>query len=167
MWNFKGHLWNFTQNFEPIHRKICILLLSNFCVWVTISLNCDVISLSETGPWWPLMKLIAWYAAMQSSPCTRRFHHGCQIFKWMSWTIGQQDSSPSNWHQGDRPWWWWLLKGIGDSYMLTHPLDKWPPSRRQYFQMHFAWMNTFVFWFEFHWSLFPRVQLTVSQNWIR
>ena len=24
----------------------------NFCVWVTISLNCDVISLSETGPWW-------------------------------------------------------------------------------------------------------------------
>ena len=25
VWNFKGHLWNFTQNFEPIHRKICIL----------------------------------------------------------------------------------------------------------------------------------------------
>ena len=24
-WNFKGALWNFTQNFEPIHRKICIL----------------------------------------------------------------------------------------------------------------------------------------------
>ena len=24
-WNFKGPLWNFTQNFEPIHRKICIL----------------------------------------------------------------------------------------------------------------------------------------------
>ena len=23
-----------------------------FCVWVTTSLNCDVISLSETGPWW-------------------------------------------------------------------------------------------------------------------
>ena len=25
VWNFKGVLWNFTQNFEPIHRKICIL----------------------------------------------------------------------------------------------------------------------------------------------
>ena len=24
MWNFKGALWNFTQNFEPIHHKICI-----------------------------------------------------------------------------------------------------------------------------------------------
>ena len=25
VWNFKGALWNFTQNFEAIHRKICIL----------------------------------------------------------------------------------------------------------------------------------------------
>ena len=25
VWNFKGALWNFTQSFEPIHRKICIL----------------------------------------------------------------------------------------------------------------------------------------------
>ena len=24
VWNFKGALWNFTQNFESIHRKICI-----------------------------------------------------------------------------------------------------------------------------------------------
>ena len=28
MWNFKGYLWNFTQNFEPIHGKMCILLCS-------------------------------------------------------------------------------------------------------------------------------------------
>ena len=25
VWNFKGALWNFTKNFEPIHRQICIL----------------------------------------------------------------------------------------------------------------------------------------------
>ena len=25
VWNFKGALWYFTQNFEPIHREICIL----------------------------------------------------------------------------------------------------------------------------------------------
>ena len=54
VWNFKGHLWNFTQNFEPMHRKICILRSSVFFVWVTISLNCDVISLSETGPRIPI-----------------------------------------------------------------------------------------------------------------
>ena len=95
--NLKVRHWNFTQNFEPIHLKICILLTfiipadffvgrghkngqhlcvrasirlgfptiiwkSNhsihfkfgvgvccFSVWFTISLRCDVISLSETG----------------------------------------------------------------------------------------------------------------------
>ena len=50
MWNFKGHLWNFTQNFEPIHNKTCILLTLILCVWVTISLNYDIISLSEMDP---------------------------------------------------------------------------------------------------------------------
>ena len=40
------------QNFEALHRKICILLKNfNICVWLTTSLNCDVIRLSETGPW--------------------------------------------------------------------------------------------------------------------
>ena len=29
---FKGDLWNFTQNFETIHRKICILLTDIFFV---------------------------------------------------------------------------------------------------------------------------------------
>ena len=31
----------------------------------------------------------------------------------------------------------------------------------------FCWMKTVVFWFEFHWSLFLRVQLTISQHWFR
>ena len=29
------------------------------------------------------------------------------------------------------------------------------------------WMKSFVFWFEFHWSLFLRVQLTIIQHWFR
>ena len=56
MWNFKGRLWNFTHNYEPIHRKICILLL--FSLWFTISWNCDVISLIETAPCWPVMSIV-------------------------------------------------------------------------------------------------------------
>ena len=47
--NFKWYLWNFTQNFKPILRKICILL-AFICVWFTISLNYDLISLSKTVP---------------------------------------------------------------------------------------------------------------------
>ena len=28
----------------------------------------------------------------------------------------------------------------------------------------FLWMKSFVFWLKFHWSLFPRVQLTIIQH---
>ena len=35
------------------------------------------------------------------------------------------------------------------------------------FQMHFPWMKIFVFWLKFHWRLFPRVQLTITQHWFR
>ena len=31
----------------------------------------------------------------------------------------------------------------------------------------FSSMKMFEFWFKFHWSLFPRVQFTVSQHWFR
>ena len=35
------------------------------------------------------------------------------------------------------------------------------------FSNAFSWMKSFVFWFNFHWSLFLRVQLTISQHWFR
>ena len=35
------------------------------------------------------------------------------------------------------------------------------------FSNAFSWMKSFVFWFEFHWSLFPVIQLTISQDWFR
>ena len=31
--------------------------------------------------------------------------------------------------------------------------------------MHFLQQKGFVFWFQFHWSLFLRVQLTISEQW--
>ena len=53
VWNFKGALWNFTQNFEPIHRKLCIL--RGVKIWpLMISQSYDILSLSETGPWCPI-----------------------------------------------------------------------------------------------------------------
>ena len=30
-----------------------------------------------------------------------------------------------------------------------------------------SWMKIFKFWLRFHWSLFPRVQLTIFQHWFR
>ena len=29
----------------------------------------------------------------------------------------------------------------------------------------FSWIESFVFWLKFHWSLFLRVQLTINQQW--
>ena len=31
----------------------------------------------------------------------------------------------------------------------------------------FSWMKSFIFWFEFHWSLFLRIQLTMCEHWFR
>ena len=31
----------------------------------------------------------------------------------------------------------------------------------------FSWMKMFEFWFRFHWSLLPRVELTIFQHWFR
>ena len=45
--------------------------------------------------------------------------------------------------------------------VLTHlPLDKMAGISQTIFSNAFLWMKRFAFWFEFHWSLFPRVQLT-------
>ena len=31
----------------------------------------------------------------------------------------------------------------------------------------FLWMKSFVFWLKFHWSLFLRIQLIITQHWFR
>ena len=45
------------------------------------------------------------------------------------------------------------------------PWTKWPPFWRTTSSNAFSWMKSFVFWFEFHWSLFLRVQLTINEHW--
>ena len=35
------------------------------------------------------------------------------------------------------------------------------------FSKGFSWTKVFAFWLKFHWSLFPRVQLTKFQHWFR
>ena len=40
-----------------------------------------------------------------------------------------------------------------------------PIRNRRYFA--FSWMKMYGLWLNFHWSLFPNVQLTISQHWFR
>ena len=52
--------------------------------------------------------------------------------------------------------------------ILTHlPPDKMAAILQTIFSDAFSWMKSFVFWLIFHWSLFLRVHLTVSQHWFR
>ena len=51
---------------------------------------------------------------------------------------------------------------------LTHlPLDKMAAISQALFSRAFSWMKSFVFWLKFHWNLFPRVQLIITQHWFR
>ena len=40
-------------------------------------------------------------------------------------------------------------------------------SKQTTFSNAFSWMKSFVFWFDFHWSLFREVQLTIRRHWFR
>ena len=68
---------------------------------------------------------------------------------------------------------WYITAGDFRSYnwcncQFVHlPWTKWPSFRRRHIQTHFPWMKKFEFWLKFHWSLFPRVQLTITQHLFR
>ena len=49
----------------------------------------------------------------------------------------------------------------------SSPPDKMAAISQTTFSNAFSWMKSFVFWFEFHWSLFLRVQLIISRHWFR
>ena len=51
---------------------------------------------------------------------------------------------------------------------LTHwDQDKMAAIFQTTFSNGFLWMKMYEFWLKFHWSLFLRVQLTISQHWFR
>ena len=60
-------------------------------------------------------------------------------------------------------------KMLFDYYILTQlthlPLDKMAAVSLMTFSNALSWMKSFVFRFRFHWSLFLRVQLTITQHW--
>ena len=68
--------------------------------------------------------------------------------------------------------WFWLsysLRIIPDHCDgLTHLLrDKMAVISQTTFSNAFSWMKKFEFWLKFHWSLFLRVQLTITKHWFK
>ena len=50
---------------------------------------------------------------------------------------------------------------------LIFPWTKWTPFCWRDFQNHFLEWKSSIFGLKFHWRLFPRVQLTITQHWSR
>ena len=61
-----------------------------------------------------------------------------------------------------------LLRSYKIGEKSTHvPLDKMAAMSQTIFSDAFSWMKSFVFWLKFHWSLFLRVQLTITHHWFK
>ena len=59
------------------------------------------------------------------------------------------------------------LATVGRIAIAHLPLDKMAVISQTIFSDARFWMKSLEFWFKFHWNLFPRVQLTISQQWFR
>ena len=54
-----------------------------------------------------------------------------------------------------------------DQVNYSSPLDKMADISQTIFSNAYSWMKRFAFWLNFHWSLFPGAQLTITQQWFR
>ena len=66
-----------------------------------------------------------------------------------------------------QPWGWWFETLWRSLWRHRNALDKMTAISQTILSDAFSWMKSFVFWFKFRWSLFLRVQLTISQQWFR
>ena len=79
------------------------------------------------------------------------------LWKGSAQRISMKEITPMGWHWGCM---------FAPTHNLTHlPMDKMAAISQRTFLNTFPWMKSFVFWLKFHWSLFLRVQLTMSQHW--
>ena len=153
----------------------------NFCVWVTISLNCDVISLSETGPRWQWTRDIIVMSLLHENGGATSFWRNDDVI------IALCVRYFSNhrllyYHRVFHSYWY--LKSISCRltsmyscivitlipliFLLTHwGRDKMAAIFQTTFSNGFLWIKIHEFRLTFHWSLFLRLQLTIFQHWFR
>ena len=88
------------------------------------------------------------------------------LLKWMKWMLEMICL-----HQ----WWFHSEQFICKSMFVTKACrclthwgrDKMDTLSQTTFSSAFCWMKMFEFRIKFHWSLFPRVQLTIFHHWFR
>ena len=144
----------------------CVVVWNMLCVWLIDFLHlsgmCDLymLSLSDCGMKCTQCSLkrsnglfVSLCCGMKNALCpTNRF---C-TFIW--WCVIYAFWQNGLWHCG--------MKCTQCS--LTHwGRDEIDAISQTTFSNAFSWLKMFEFRLKFHWSLFPRVQLTISQQWFR
>ena len=79
------------------------------------------------------------------------------------------------WGKWNFHWIWIIMKNICEMvpgsfckvFLKSSPLNKMPAVSQTIFSDAFSWMKIFVLWLKFHWGLFLRVELTITQHWFR
>ena len=93
------------------------------------------------------------------------------IFHWKYTSIGSDNGLVPNRQQaiiGTKCGlvYWCVYASSASALVLTHwGWDKMAVIFQTTFSNAFSWMKMNEFWLNFHWSLFPRVQLTIFQHW--
>ena len=99
VWNFKGTLWIFAQNFEPMHRKIYILRgVKNLTTYAI--LDYDILSLSEMGPWMIVIMLVTWFMLPHGDVMVNK--HRCDGPVVSLWIRGCQQVTDEVWKIPDQ-----------------------------------------------------------------
>ena len=140
----------------------CIFMNEKFCILIGISLKFVPKGSINNIP--ALVKIMAWRRIGDKPLCEPMLTCSTRG-RWVKW---QHHRKPR-----DK-----VSKVLYSLYeeqtaMWASFINSSPPGQngrrfgRQHFQMHFHERKGFVFWLEFHWSLFLRVQLTIFQHWLR
>ena len=103
-----------------------------------------------------------------------------RIIRWL--THINSRSSQSNLVNSNL-WWWWACElaiseplstvetqrtlACSSTYLTHWSRDKMDAISQTTFSNAFSWMKMFEYRLRFHWSLFLRVQLTISKHWFR
>ena len=115
-----------------------------------------------------------------------KFHDDTMMGTYWKRCDGQTDRRTDVWSDWTihRAVWSQLKKISGDYFLFLHSLriittmftcynhiNSSPPGKmtiisQTIFSDAFSWMKSFIFWLKFHWNLFLRVQLTITQNWL-
>ena len=109
--------------------------------------------------------------AYQVAVCLQWWSQACHVAPCILHPMQPTEAAMPT-HIWSSAWWWGGHQGDGNNATgrlwvslptcaATHlPLDKMAAISLMIFSDAFPWMKGFVFWLEFHWSLFQKVQLT-------